>query len=189
MKDRFKNWSVGFRSSQLYLALKAHRRLVLVVCITMVAQTGLVLVQPWPIRMMIDHVVENPSHQDITAKYDLLRFIVSTMKRFFYSQDFDFLYKGVGLLLAIHLINSILLYFQNISLSRLGQRVVLYIRKNLFAQMMTLPQSFFEKAQTGDLTSRISKDTVDTQDILESFITIFIRSVPTVIGILIVSFT
>ncbi|MDP1990436.1 MAG: ABC transporter ATP-binding protein, partial [Syntrophales bacterium] len=47
----------------------------------------------------------------------------------------------------------------------------------------------FEKAQTGDLTSRISKDTVDTQDILESFITIFIRSVPTVIGILIVSFT
>ena len=189
MKDRFKNWNASFRSSQLYLALKAHRRLVLVVCITMVAQTGLTLVQPWPIRMMIDHVVENPSHQDIAAKYDLLRFIVSTMKRFFYSQDFDFLYKGVGILLAIHLINSILLYFQNISLSRLGQRVVLYIRKNLFAQMMTLPQSFFEKAQTGDLTSRISKDTADTQDILESFITIFIRSVPTVIGILIVSFT
>ena len=74
MKDRFKNWSIDFRSSQLYLALKAHRRLVLVVCITMVAQTGLVLVQPWPIRMMIDHVVENPSHQDITAKYDLLQF-------------------------------------------------------------------------------------------------------------------
>lgn len=189
MKDRFRNWNASFRSSQLYLALKAHRRLVLVVCITMVAQTGLVLVQPWPIRMMIDHVVENPSHQDITAKYDLLRFIVSTMKGSFYSQDFDFLYKGVGLLLAIHLINSLLLYFQNVSLSRLGQRVVLYIRKNLFAQMMTLPQSFFEKAQTGDLTSRISKDTADTQDILESFITIFIRSVPTVIGILIVSFT
>ena len=111
------------------------------------------------------------------------------MKGFFYSQDFDFLYKGVGILLAIHLINSILLYFQNISLSRLGQQVVLHIRKNLFAQMMTLPQSFFEKAQTGDLTSRISKDTADTQDILESFITIFVRSVPTVIGILIVSFT
>jgi hypothetical protein len=56
MKDRFKNWSVGFRSSQLYLALKAHRRLVLLVSITMVVQTGLTLVQPWPIRMMIDHV-------------------------------------------------------------------------------------------------------------------------------------
>jgi ABC-type multidrug transport system fused ATPase/permease subunit len=88
-----------------------------------------------------------------------------------------------------HLINSILVYFQNISLSQLGQKVVLQIRKNLFTQMITLPQSFFEKAQTGDLTSRISKDTADTQDILESFITIFVRSVPTVIGILIVSFT
>ena len=133
----------------------------------MVAQTGLILVQPWPIRMMIDHVVANPDQgHDMAVKYGLLRFTFSTIKGFFYSQDFDFLYKGVGILLAIHLINSILLYFQNISLSRLGQKVVLQIRKNLFTQMITLPQSFFEKAQTGDLTSRISKDTADTQDIL-----------------------
>ena len=190
MKDRFLKWNIRFRSSQLYLALKAHRLLVLIVSLTMVAQTGLILVQPWPIRMMIDHVVANPDQgHDMAVKYGLLRFTFSTIKGFFYSQDFDFLYKGVGILLAIHLINSILLYFQNISLSQLGQKVVLQIRKNLFTQMITLPQSFFEKAQTGDLTSRISKDTADTQDILESFITIFVRSVPTVIGILIVSFS
>ena len=179
MIDRFKNWNINFRNSQLYLALKAHRLLVLLVSITMVAQTGLILVQPWPIRMMIDHVVANPSQgQDISVKYDIFRLIVSEMKGFFYSYDFDFLYKGIGILLGIHLINSILLYFQNISLSRLGQQVVFHIRKNLFAQMITLPQSFFEKARTGDLTSRISKDTADTQDILESFITIFVRSCP-----------
>ena len=84
MKDRFKNWSVGFRSSQLYLALKAHRLLVLVVSITMVAQTGLILVQPWPIRMMIDHVVENPSHtQDMAVKYDLLPIHRFHNERFF----------------------------------------------------------------------------------------------------------
>jgi ATP-binding cassette subfamily B protein len=190
MKDRFKNWSARVRSSQLFLALKTNRLLVLLISITMVAQTGLILVQPWPVRMMIDHVVDNPSHtQDIAVKYDLFRFIVSTIKGFFYSNDFDFLYKGVGILFLIHLTNTFLLYFQNLSLSRLGQQVVLHIRKNLFAQMMTLPQSFFEKAQTGDLTSRISKDTADTQDILESFITIFVRSVPTVIGILIISFS
>ena len=190
MKNRFKKWNIRLRSSQIYLALKAHRLLVLVVSLTMVAQTGLILVQPWPIRMMIDHVVANPDQgHDMAVKYGLLRFTFSTMKGFFYSHDFDFLYKGVGILLAIHLINSILLYFQNISLSQLGQKVVLQIRKNLFTQMITLPQSFFEKAKTGDLTSRISKDTADTQDILESFITIFVRSVPTVIGILIVSFS
>ena len=190
MKKRFKKWNIRLRSSQIYLALKAHRLLVVIVSLTMVAQTGLILVQPWPIRMMIDHVVANPDQgHDLAVKYGLLRFTFSTMKGFFYSQDFDFLYKGVGLLLAIHLINSILVYFQNISLSQLGQKVVLQIRKNLFTQMITLPQSFFEKAKTGDLTSRISKDTADTQDILESFITIFVRSVPTVIGILIVSFS
>lgn len=186
MKDRLIIWQANFRSSQLYLALKAHRRLALMVCITMIAQTGLTLVQPWPVRTMIDQVVANPGPGLASeAKYNLIRCIVSTVG----SPNYDFLYQGAAILLGIHLMSSILLYFQNISLSRLGQQVVLHVRKNLFAQMITLPQSFFEKAQTGDLTSRISKDTTDTQDILEAFITIFVRSVPTVIGILVVTFT
>ncbi|MEM5789686.1 MAG: ABC transporter ATP-binding protein, partial [Syntrophobacteraceae bacterium] len=52
----------------------------------------------------------------------------------------------------------------------------------------TLPHSFFEKSRTGDLTSRIAKDPADIQDILESMITVFIRSIPTILGILFVSF-
>ena len=79
MKDRFINWRADFRSSQLYLALKAHRLLLLIVSITMVAQTGLTLVQPWPVRMMIDHVVANPGPGlDLEAKYDLIRCSLGT---------------------------------------------------------------------------------------------------------------
>jgi ATP-binding cassette subfamily B protein len=188
MRERFKTWYTIFRSSQLYLALRAHWGLVLMVSLNMIAQTVLTLVQPWPVRNMIDHIVENPSHgQNMEAKYDLFRFIGSTIEQFFYSNDFDFLYRGFFALLAIYVSAAVLLYFQNISLARLGQQVVLHIRKNLFSQMIALPHSFFEKAQTGDLTSRISKDTADTQDMLESIITIFVRSFPTVLGILIVS--
>jgi ATP-binding cassette subfamily B protein len=88
----------------------------------------------------------------------------------------------------IYLSNSILLYLQNVSLAKLGQQVVLRIRENLFSQLISLPASFFEQRKTGDLTSRISKDTAEVQDLLESILTISVRSLPTVMGILIVSF-
>jgi len=154
----------------------------------MILQTGLTLLQPWPVRTMIDHVVENPGHEHGTAGWDLLRFVVSSMEGIFRSPKFHFLYEGIGLLFLIYLSNSILLYLQNVSLAKLGQQVVLRIRENLFSQLISLPASFFEQRKTGDLTSRISKDKAEVQDLLESLLTISVRSLPTVLGILIVSF-
>lgn len=189
MKTSFVPRKYSLRQSQLFLALKAQWLPALLVALNMIAQTGLTLVQPWPVRNIIDHVVANPGHGNGTAaSYDLFQFIVSSVRHIFHSHDFDFLYKGMGALFAIYLANAVLLYFQNISLVRLGQQVVLHIRKNLFAQTIALPHGFFEQAQTGDLTSRVTNDTSEAQDILESVLTIFIRSIPTVLGILIVTF-
>ncbi len=188
MKKTFGNWGQILGNSQLHLALRAYWPLVLLVSLNMLAQAGLTLVQPWPIRTMIDHVVENPTHAHGTAGWDLFRFVVSSVNGFLTSSDFDFLFKGIGILLIICLLSSILLYFQNIILARLGQKAVLYIRQNLFSQLIFFPHSFFEKAQTGDLTSRIFKDTAEVQDIVESLITLVVRSVPTVLGILVVCF-
>jgi ATP-binding cassette subfamily B protein len=153
----------------------------------MVAQTLLTLALPWPLQFMIDHVLEAKAELGNTAaQYSLFEFIVSLAS--FRTPKLHFLYLGIGALFIIYSSNSILVYLQNTQLARLGQQVVLRIRQNLFSQIMNLPQSFFEKAQTGDLTSRISKDTVDTQDILESLLTIFVSSLPTVVGILVLSF-
>lgn len=187
-----RSWKPFLKDSQLFLALKSYRLLLLVVCLSMIAQTALTLLQPWPIRSMIDHVIQHPSsHSDhaATANYGLLEFIFFSARGLGSSQTFDFLYIGIGLLMAIFLLNALMLYVQNITLARLGQQVVLRIRENLFSHLISLPHNFFEKARTGDLTSRISKDTADVQDMLESLMTIFVRSLPTVIGILIVSFT
>lgn len=177
------------KTSQLYLALKAQWPWVLAVSLSLILQTGLTLVQPWPIRSMIDHVIKNPDQGHKSAAGDsLFQFIVSSAEGFIHSGQFEFLYDGIGLLLIFLVSNAVLLYLQNLSLARLGQEVVLYIRENLFSQLISFPHSFFEKARTGDLTSRISKDTADVQDILESLLTIFVRSIPTIIGILVVSF-
>jgi ATP-binding cassette, subfamily B, bacterial len=188
MKNYFRRWGYATRRSQLWIALKPYKSLLVWISLGMILQAGLTLLQPWPVRTMIDHVVENPSHGHGTAGWDLLRFIISSMEGIFHSREFYFLYQGIGLLFVIYLANSTLLYFQNISLAKLGQQVVFRIRENLFSQLISLPQSFFEQSKTGDLTSRISKDTAEVQDLLESLLTILVRSLPTVLGIMVVSF-
>jgi ATP-binding cassette subfamily B protein len=188
MKNYFRRWGDLPARSQLWIALKPYKSLLVWIALSMIFQTVLTLLLPWPVRTMIDHVVENPGHGHGTAGWDLLRFVVSSMEGIFRSRKFQFLYEGIGLLFLIYLSNSILLYLQNVSLAKLGQQVVLRIRENLFSQLISLPASFFEQRKTGDLTSRISKDTAEVQDLLESLLTISVRSLPTVLGILIVSF-
>ncbi len=177
------------KKSQLVLAVRRHWSLAVVVAGAMAGQTLLTLAQPWPLRSMIDHVVKYPiDSANLASRYNLMEFILFSIRGFLTEDRFHFIFWGVFLLGLIYAANAFLLYVQNIALARLGQKVVLTLRERLFGHLVSLPHSFFEKARTGDLTSRISKDTADVQDILESALTVLVRSLPTVMGILMVSF-
>ncbi|SMC22330.1 ATP-binding cassette, subfamily B [Desulfacinum hydrothermale DSM 13146] len=188
MKDRtVQKRALG--ASQLTSAVRRHWKVALLVAAAMAGQTLLTLAQPWPLRALIDHVVQNPSNtNDLMSRYSLTEFILVSIRGFFHEDLYHFLFQGIFLLALIYCGNALLLYVQNTALATLGQRVVLTIRERLFSHLVSLPHGFFEKARTGDLTSRISKDTADAQDILESLLTVLIRSLPTVVGILVVSF-
>ncbi|MBC7359392.1 MAG: ABC transporter ATP-binding protein [Desulfacinum sp.] len=178
------------RPTQLASAVRRHWKAALLVAAAMAGQTLLTLAQPWPLRSMIDHVVKNPAEaHDLAARYNLMEFILVSVRGFVQEDRFHFLFQGIFLLALIYCGNALLLYVQNTALASLGQRVVLTIRERLFSHLVALPHNYFEKARTGDLTSRISKDTADAQDILESILTVLIRSLPTIVGILVVSFT
>ena len=187
MKKRFQLISL-FCNSQLLDVLRANWPLVLGICLIMIAETGLTLLLPWPIRSMVDHVINHPDLRMNLTQDGLFTFILKSIRDIFIHPNFYFIFEGIGLLLFIYISNSALIYFENVSLARLGQRAILRLRENLFSHLINLPQDFFEKTKTGDLTSRIAQDTADVQDILESIITVLIRSLPTVIGIIVVSF-
>jgi ATP-binding cassette subfamily B protein len=177
--------------SQIWQAARRNWVLALVVAGSLVGQTAMTLLQPWPVKGIIDQIIrEVPSAGTVTGtQVGLVHFILGSIKAFITSPDFDFLYKGIGLLALIILLNSLFLYLQNIYLTRLGQRVTLEVRSKLFSHLINLPHRFFEETRSGDLTNRISKDTAELQAILESSIIIAVRSLPTIAGILVVAFT
>jgi ATP-binding cassette subfamily B protein len=64
----------------------------------------------------------------------------------------------------------------------LGERVVADIRKQLFAHLMHLDMSFFERTRTGEMISRLSSDTEVLRSMLGSSLSIAVRNVLNALG-------
>jgi hypothetical protein len=58
---KFRPWPYITRTSQLYFVLKSHWLSALGIAFSMLGQTALTVVQPWPLRAIIDHLIENPA--------------------------------------------------------------------------------------------------------------------------------
>ncbi len=60
------------------------------------------------------------------------------------------------------------LYLQMLSVSVLGQRVILAIRRQMFARLERLPVSFFDRTPTGRLMTRLTSDVEALQELISS---------------------
>ncbi len=66
--------------------------------------------------------------------------------------------------------------------TRLGERVVADIRKALFARMITMSPSFFERLMTGEVLSRITTDTTLILSVIGSSVSIALRNSLLLVG-------
>jgi ATP-binding cassette subfamily B protein len=66
--------------------------------------------------------------------------------------------------------------------SLLGERVVADLRNRLYAHLVGLDQSFFERSRSGELVSRLSADTELLRSVIGSTMSVALRSVVTVLG-------
>ena len=68
-----------------------------------------------------------------------------------------YFYVGIAIILAI-CIKGIFYYGQSYLMYSLGQRMIKILRERLFKKIVSLPFSFFNKLQSGDLLSRFTTD-------------------------------
>lgn len=66
-----------------------------------------------------------------------------------------------GLMMLCYGISALFEWLLSLTLTRLSQKIVQKMRSDLFRHLMTLPVSFFDRNQTGDIISHISYD-IDT---------------------------
>ena len=95
----------------------------------------------------------------------------------------------VAIALVIVLALQGLFSFMRIYLfAQVSERGMADIRSTLYEKIMSLPMIFFEQKRVGELTSRISSDVTQLQDMLSYVLAEFLRQVLTlIIGIVLIS--
>lgn len=74
------------------------------------------------------------------------------------NKDISKLISIAAILLFIYIIQSFLLYFISYWGHVMGSRIEYDLRKDIFEHIQTLPHTFFDKTQTGQIMSRIVND-------------------------------
>ncbi|NCB30346.1 MAG: ABC transporter ATP-binding protein [Clostridia bacterium] len=64
----------------------------------------------------------------------------------------------LGILAALYFSDWLVRFLQQFFMASISQRIILHIRKTLFAVMKSLPLAFFDKRQHGELMSRLTND-------------------------------
>lgn len=90
--------------------------------------------------------------------------------------------KDYGLFFIVILIlQGILSYFRSYLMAVVSEKGMGQLRKDLYNQMISQPVSFFEKSRVGELTSRITADVAQIQDVISVTLAEFIRQLITLI--------
>lgn len=104
------------------------------------AVSGLNLLEPMVVKWVIDEILESKN-------YGLL------------------LYGGLAIL-GVAVVRGMLQYFQNFSMSWAGQKAVFDLRNTLYRHLQQLSFSFYDRAQTGQIMSRVTSDVETAQRFL-----------------------
>ena len=95
--------------------------------------------------------------------------------------DFETVYRCAGLMLLFYACSAALSYLLRFVMMRLSRTVTKQMRHDIFENLTTLPVSFFDKYQTGDLISTITYDVDTVNQSLSSDLVQILNSIITVV--------
>ncbi|MBE6123463.1 MAG: ABC transporter ATP-binding protein [Erysipelotrichaceae bacterium] len=96
--------------------------------------------------------------------------------------NFDLVYYYCRILLAMVVINCVFSYLAHIVLVKVSANITMTMRRQVFEHLLTMPVSFFDRHQAGDIISRISYDIDTINTSLSSDLITILTSTITVVG-------
>ncbi len=153
-------------------------------CVAVVAMAlgaGIHVLQPWPLKVVIDKVLHN--HASRVPLHALKVWLDSAPHT-----KTQILYGACVATLLISLLSGALAYFYTRLVGDVAQRFVFALRGKLFAHMQRLSLRFHDSQRTGDLTARLTHDIQSIQDLLTNGVTILGNSGFLLVAMLVLMF-
>ncbi|QHU99462.1 ABC transporter ATP-binding protein [Synechocystis sp. CACIAM 05] len=135
--------------------IRAQWRLLLVAMVTLLADVGFRLLEPWPLKLLIDRVLIPAQTQPTLA--------------FFGFTNLDPVWLLVLIAVGVIIIavsRAIATYWNSVSLAIVGSRVMAQVRDQLYGHLQRLSLRYHYQARSGDLIIRVSSDANRLQEIL-----------------------
>ena len=95
---------------------------------------------------------------------------------------FDRVFHYALLLVGFYIISAIASYIQQLIMVNMSRKIVYKMRTDVFAKILRLPISFFDKNQSGDIISRLSYDIDSINSTLASDVIQILSTIVTVVG-------
>lgn len=127
--------------------LRKHALLLAGAMLALLAGIGARLLEPWPLKFVIDRVVVAAPSGGASGIAFIDRLDAMTLLT----------YAAVALVVIIAA-RGIAAYFSTVGFALVGNRVLTEVRDDLFRHLQSLSLSFHHKAKTGDLTIRVIGD-------------------------------
>jgi subfamily B ATP-binding cassette protein MsbA len=146
-----------YRATVLGL-LSGHWGILLFGLVAVGAETGAALLEPWPIKIVLDTVLR--------AK-PLPQWLERAVASMLGANTLGVLEFAVGMVLLIAIVGGVGGYVEKQCVTTLGQRVTHELRSRIYAHAQRLSMSFHDKKRTGDIISTATADV----DAIQSAIT------------------
>lgn len=103
--------------------------------------------------------------------------------------DYDKIFFYLGIMIVFYLVSGVLSYILSAVMIVISQSIVKKMRNDVFSRLLSLPISYFDTNQTGDILSKISYDIDTINTSLSSDLIMIVTSVVTIITSLVMMLT
>ncbi|MGH2531378.1 MAG: ABC transporter ATP-binding protein [Thermomicrobiales bacterium] len=158
--------------------LYPHRRSLLGALLCAFGYTTMRLAEPWPLKFIFDNVLTG---MPLTTPFLWL-------DRFLAGERTRILMVAIAALLVMALLRGIFYYYQSYLTARVGQEVVLTIRRRLFAHIQRLSLRFHNQSSTGDLLTRLTGDINNLRELLVASLLSLVSESIILVGFVLIMF-
>ncbi len=167
----------GTREVRLLRRALAHWRGWVAIVVVMVLSSGVSLLQPWPMKLVVDHVL---SSRDVATEPRLVRWLIASLGG---AQNRGALLSAMVLAtLMLFALGSLLDVTYTLTWIRTGQRTVYDLAAELFARIGRRSLLFHTRQGVGDSMARITGDSWCVNSLIENLLVTPLQSILFMVG-------
>ncbi|HEV8265836.1 MAG TPA: ABC transporter ATP-binding protein [Gemmatimonadales bacterium] len=151
--------------------LRRERPLITVSLFALYAEIGLRLLEPWPLKWVLDRVTGATHHRGLSRLPFLDALDPATLIAL--SALAVIVFAGLRALAA---------YYNTVGFALVGNRVLTAVRNELYGQLQRLSLSFHNRARSGDLLVRVTGDVGFLQDVAVTALLPLLANAFTLVG-------